>query len=94
MVYDPGLCVRGHPTGEDPLVAVAGERHRGAELRRRHGWAWLRVFRRLDEYEAALAEARRLGGADGIDAVLAEHDLDAIVAPTGSPATSPSTASS
>jgi len=38
------------------------------------------------EYEAALAEARRIGGADGIDAVLVEHDLDAIVAPTGSPA--------
>jgi len=37
------------------------------------------------EYEAALAEARRIGGTDGIDAVLRQHDLDAIVAPTGSP---------
>jgi amidase len=37
------------------------------------------------DYEAALAEARRIGGADGIDAVLQQHDLDAIVAPTGSP---------
>ena len=36
-----------------------GERNRGPELRRRHGWAWLRVFRRLDEYEAAVAEAHR-----------------------------------
>ena len=34
-----------------------GERDRTPELRKRHGWAWLRVFRRLDEYEAALAEA-------------------------------------
>jgi amidase len=38
------------------------------------------------EYTAALATARRIGGADGIDAVLAQHRLDAIVAPTGSPA--------
>jgi amidase len=37
------------------------------------------------EYEAALAEARRIGGTDGIDAVLRQHDLDVIVAPTGSP---------
>jgi amidase len=37
------------------------------------------------DYQAALAEARRIGGVDGIDAVLAQHDLDAIVAPTGSP---------
>ena len=36
-----------------------GERDRTPELRRRHGWAWLRVFRRLDEYEAAVAEAER-----------------------------------
>ena len=38
------------------------------------------------EYLAALAAQRNLGGRDGIDAVLAQHDLDAIVAPTGSPA--------
>jgi hypothetical protein len=39
-----------------------GERDRTKELSRRPGWAWLRVFRRYDEYEAALAdleEARR-----------------------------------
>lgn len=38
------------------------------------------------EYLSALAEERRIGGPDGIDAVLAKYDLDAIVAPTGSPA--------
>ena len=32
------------------------ERHRAAELRDRPGWAWLRPFRRLDEYERAVAE--------------------------------------
>jgi hypothetical protein len=34
-----------------------GERNRAPELRRRPGWAWLRVFRRLDDWEAALARA-------------------------------------
>lgn len=31
-----------------------GDRDRTAELRNRPGWAWLRPFRRLDEYERAL----------------------------------------
>lgn len=39
-----------------------------------------------EQYRAALADARRLGGPDGIDAVLQEHSLDALVAPTGQPA--------
>jgi hypothetical protein len=33
-----------------------GERHRARELRHQPGWAWLRPFRRLDEYERALSE--------------------------------------
>jgi hypothetical protein len=33
-----------------------GERSRLAELRGKVGWSWLRVFRRLDDYEAALAQ--------------------------------------
>jgi hypothetical protein len=33
-----------------------GERDRTKELRKRHGWAWLRVFRRLDDWEAAMAQ--------------------------------------
>jgi hypothetical protein len=37
-----------------------GERDRSPELRRRPGWAWLRVFRRYDEYEAAIARAERV----------------------------------
>jgi amidase len=36
-------------------------------------------------YLEAAATARRIGGPDGIDAVLAQHDLDALVAPTGHP---------
>lgn len=35
-----------------------GERDRTSELRHRPGWAWLRIFRRYDDYEAALAAAR------------------------------------
>jgi amidase len=37
-------------------------------------------------YRAAAAKCRRLARAQGIDAVMARHRLDAIVAPTGSPA--------
>ena len=37
--------------------ADTGERDRTNELRSRPGWSWLRVFRRFDEYEAALARA-------------------------------------
>ena len=41
------------------LVAAVprpGDADRSGELERRAGWAWLRPFRRLDEYERALAE--------------------------------------
>lgn len=38
------------------------------------------------EYREALSEAMRLSRDEGIDAVMDEHRLDAIVAPTGSPA--------
>ncbi len=37
-------------------------------------------------YQEALAEAMRLSRDEGIDKVMEEHGLDAIVAPTGSPA--------
>lgn len=37
-------------------------------------------------YLAAREKARRLAGAEGIDALMREHRLDAIVAPSGSPA--------
>src|SRR3954469_19579284 len=33
-----------------------GETSRLGELRHRAGWSWLRVFRRYDDYEAALAQ--------------------------------------
>ncbi|MDI3317866.1 MAG: amidase [Bacillota bacterium] len=37
-------------------------------------------------YREALARSRRLGGEEGIDAVLRAHRLDALVAPSGGPA--------
>jgi len=37
-------------------------------------------------YAQALADSRRISRTEGLDAVFAEHDLDAIVGPTGSPA--------
>jgi amidase len=37
-------------------------------------------------YQEALAEAMRLSRDEGIDAVMTEHSLNAIIAPTGSPA--------
>jgi amidase len=39
-----------------------------------------------EEYQEALAEAMRLSRDEGTDAVMEEHGLHAIVAPTGSPA--------
>jgi hypothetical protein len=45
-----------------------GEEHRAAELRARQGWAWLRPFRRLDEYQRALAELDlAVAGPDELD---------------------------
>jgi hypothetical protein len=43
-----------------------GERDRTSELSRRHGWAWMRLFRRYDDYEAALEqELDRLASENG-----------------------------
>ena len=39
-----------------------------------------------EAYQTALANLRRMSQKEGIDRVMDEHDLDAIVAPTGSPA--------
>jgi hypothetical protein len=43
-------------TGDRPRP---GDPDRSAELQERSGWAWLRPFRRLDDYERALARAER-----------------------------------
>jgi hypothetical protein len=43
------------PARRPRRARATGERHRGAELRAQPGWAWLRPFRRLDDYERTLA---------------------------------------
>jgi hypothetical protein len=50
----------------------SGERHRARELRNRPGWAWLRPFLRLDEYERALDELERA------EAARAEPELEGV----------------
>jgi hypothetical protein len=47
---------RGRPRGNEPDRARPrpGDPDRSRELRSRPGWAWLRVFRRYDEYQRAL----------------------------------------
>jgi hypothetical protein len=39
----------------DQAAIRPGDPDRSRELRTRHGWAWMRVFRRYDDYERALA---------------------------------------
>ena len=42
--------------GRQSLDWDSGERDRTDELKDRHGWSWLRVFRRHDAYEMALRD--------------------------------------
>jgi hypothetical protein len=44
------------PDGAPRRRRETGERHRAPELRHQPGWAWLRPFRRLEEYDRAVAE--------------------------------------
>lgn len=48
------------PTPERLSEERPGDADRSSELAGRHGWAWLRPFRRLDEYERALAQLDEL----------------------------------
>ena len=52
-----------------------GERDRTGELRWRPGWAWLRPFRRYDDYEVALCRAREEHADASRDA---ERDLERV----------------
>ena len=52
-----------------------GDRERTEELSKRHGWSWLRPFRRLDDYERALARV--------------EAERDALAASTDEPERTP-----
>ncbi len=41
----------------EALLSAEGDKTRAQELARRAGWAWLGVYRRYDDYRAAVAEA-------------------------------------
>jgi hypothetical protein len=41
----------------EALLSAEGDQNRAQELARRAGWAWLGVYRRYDDYRAAVAEA-------------------------------------
>jgi hypothetical protein len=42
-----------------------GEKDRTKELRDRHGWAWMRLFRRYDAYEQALGQLHQANPSEG-----------------------------
>jgi hypothetical protein len=67
----------GRRSGEPKPAPRPGDRDRSRELRERHGWSWLRPFRRYDDYERALArvEAERES--------LASEPPDRDLTPTG-----------
>ncbi len=49
------------PTREAAVRSTHDERDRSRELRRRPGWAWMRIVRRYDDYERALRRIEREG---------------------------------
>ena len=63
--------------------------HAGAELLY-FGQEWFELAQAEifteQEYQEALVRGHQLAGADGIDKIIADQNLDALVAPTGSPA--------
>jgi hypothetical protein len=62
---------RRHPVAADRSTrARPGDRDRSRELRTRPGWAWMRVFRRYEDYERALARLH-----SERDALEREHEL-------------------
>ena len=55
-----------------------GERNRTPELRRRHGWAWLRLFRRYDAYEMALKQLDEHGKVKPSGSEPTERELERV----------------
>ncbi len=87
--HDVALDRQGFPLTLAGLIAF-NEAHAGRELK----WFGQELFIQAQEkgdltsqeYLTALETSRRLSGPEGIDAVMAQFNLDALVAPTGSPA--------
>ena len=78
----------GGPRSLEDLIAF-NERNRDREMRYFGQELFVRAQKKgpltTPVYRQALAKCRRLTRAGGIDAVMARHRLDALVAPTGSP---------
>jgi hypothetical protein len=68
------------PAEKEELVQTrpAGDAHRRPELETPPGWAWLRVMRRYDDYECALAAVESGAG----DATARQSQLPAELAPS------------
>jgi hypothetical protein len=60
-----------------PKPARRGDPDRHAELRERAGWSWLRPFRRLDDYEGALARVEAQHDALAASSEAADRELAA-----------------
>ena len=54
-----------HDIGRPRTRRDTGERNRMPELRKRHGWAWSRLFRRYDTYALAVAALEDGEAAEG-----------------------------
>jgi hypothetical protein len=78
-IEDHRRLVAGRPreSADEPKVRRPGDPDRAAELSRRSGWAWLRPFRRYDDYARAMerVEAER--------AALAEDEAEDRRTPVG-----------
>jgi len=80
----------GHPVKSLSELIAFNEKHRDREM----PWFGQELFLQAEgkgplsdkAYLEALAKSRRLAREDGIDATMAKHKLDAIVAPTAGPA--------
>jgi hypothetical protein len=73
-----GMAIAEHRELQDRApkrhITDTGERNRMPELRKRHGWAWTRLFRRIEDYEAAIAQLEEDSGS-GVD-VARPDELD------------------
>jgi hypothetical protein len=70
VMLEASIALEEAPAPEEPRHRKRDtrERHRARELRYQPGWAWLRPFRRLDDYDRALAELdRSVPGPDELD---------------------------
>jgi hypothetical protein len=77
---DPAVTAQPATPEQPPAERVRpGDPQRSDELDKRHGWSWLRPFRRYDEYAAALerveAECRALEQREADEAAEREREL-------------------